>query len=82
MIYLDEPKEDSDDEPPVKNQFVKTPAAPQAKHDSDSDFDDWPSDSESSSDSSDDDGKYTNMRERYDLFLTFCVINFYIWEVY
>ncbi|XP_060532755.1 eukaryotic translation initiation factor 3 subunit C [Cylas formicarius] len=61
-----EVKSDSETEH-VSTQFMKTPAVKEPKEkDESSDSDDWPSDSDSSSDSSDDDeGKYTNMRERF-----------------
>ncbi|CAH1155507.1 unnamed protein product [Phaedon cochleariae] len=62
-----EPDQDSDNEAPPKNQFLKAPAKPVIDDkDEPSDSDEWPSDSDTSSDSSDDDeSKYTSMRERF-----------------
>ncbi|XP_050505661.1 eukaryotic translation initiation factor 3 subunit C [Diabrotica virgifera virgifera] len=59
--------EDSENEAPSKNAFLKAPPK-QVVDDKDesSDSDDWPSDSESSLSSSDDDeGKYQSIRERF-----------------
>ncbi|XP_072388517.1 eukaryotic translation initiation factor 3 subunit C [Diabrotica undecimpunctata] len=59
--------EDSENEAPSRNAFLKAPPK-QVIDDKDesSDSDDWPSDSESSLSSSDDDeGKYQSIRERF-----------------
>lgn len=67
QIIIEEPEPDSDNEVPVKNQFLKAPAKqPVEEKDESSDSDEWPSESDSSSESSDDDdAKYTTLREKF-----------------